>query len=253
MSIDFKTYLTPSIPKEIFQILSTYLEDKCNIKVNLIFETISSGPKYNNMIEEDLSFMCSPPYYWLCDKFNDQIELVPYAPIFNDMRNNDEPLYFSDILVNKNSDIQCLDDLNGHTWAYNDTESLSGYFCIRDYMNKIKMICSGDHLTSIKMVENNKVDITCIDSNVLLFTKHNLKLIGTFGPHPVQPCVINKKCKYKDLIINAFEEINDSYILDELKKYNISKFGKVDEDFYFNKYSIKDKLTKIENFSGLNI
>ena len=27
MSIDFKTYLTPSIPKEIFQILSTYLED----------------------------------------------------------------------------------------------------------------------------------------------------------------------------------------------------------------------------------
>ena len=115
------------------------------------------------------------------------------------------------------------------------------------------MICSGDHLSSIRMVENNEVDITCIDSNVLLFTNHNLKLIGTFGPHPVQPCVINKKCKYKDLIINAFEEINDSYILDELKKYNICKFGKVDEDFYFNKYSIKDKLTKIENIYTSNL
>ena len=241
MNINIKTYLTPSIPKEIFQILSKYIENICNTKVNLFFETTSSGPKINEMIKEDIAFMCSPPYYWLNDKYGDKIELLPYGMVYDDIRNNNNALYFSDILVRKdNKEINSLDDLNNHVWAYNDTESLSGYFCVKKYMNKIKMICSGGHLNSINMVENGDADITCIDSNALLFTKHNLKLIGTFGPHPIQPCVIKKDCKYKDKIIEAFKNINKSHIMKELKKFRINKFVKVDEYFYYKKYSIKE-------------
>ena len=49
------------------------------------------------------------------------------------MNNNDEPVYFSDIFVHKdNTKINSLDDLDGHIWAYNDTESLSGYYCIKN-------------------------------------------------------------------------------------------------------------------------
>ena len=241
MSINFKTYLTPSIPKEIFEILSKYIEEKCDINVNLILETTSSGPKKGETMTEDLSFMCSPPYYWLNDTYPDTIELLPTAPVFDDPRNNNEPLYFSDILV-KDDRIKSLDDLNGDKWAYNDTESLSGYFCIKNHMDKINMICSGSHLNSIEMVSNNQADITCIDSNVLLFSKHNLKLVGTFGPHPVQPCIINKNCKFKDKIVRAFEEINNNDVIEKLKKYKINKFSKVDKEFYLEKYTIRDLL-----------
>ncbi len=243
MSINFKTYLTPSIPKEIFEIIANYLEIKCNIKVNLIFETKSSGPIKGTAMEEDLAFMCSPPFYWLLEKYKDQIELLPYAPVFIDERNNNLPLYFSDILVHPdNDDINKIEDLDGHIWAYNDTESLSGFFCIKNYMDKIKMICSGSHLNSIKMVQNREADITCIDSNVLLFNKHNLKKIGTFGPHPVQPCIINKNCKYKNEIIEAFSKINNDNVIYLLKKYKIEKFERVNLEFYLNKYSIKNLL-----------
>lgn len=243
MSIDFKTYLTPSIPQEIFNLISKYLENYCKIKVNLLIETSSSGPKKNEPMIEDLSFMCSPPYYWLNEKYKDEIELIPYAPIFDDNRNNDEPVYFSDILIHQdNNKIKSINDLNGDTWLYNDTESLSGYFCIKQYEDKIKMVCSGSHLNSINMVSKKEADITCIDSNVLLFNNNKLKMIGSFGPHPIQPCVIRKDCKYKDKIIDAFKNINDSDIIDDLNKFKIKKFGNVSEDFYFKKYSIENLL-----------
>lgn len=242
MSLTIKTYLTPSIPEEIFQIIANYLEEKCQVPVRLILETTSSGPKKGESIKEDLSFMCTPPYYWLNDSFPDEIELLPYAPVFNDKRNNNQPLYFSDILVHPDSKIGSLDDLNNDRWAYNDTESLSGYFCIKNYMNRIEMICSGSHLNSIKMVTNKEVDITCIDSNVLPFVKHNLKLIGTFGPHPVQPGVLNKNSKYKEKIIRAFEDINNHQVIKELNKYHINKFEEVNNDFYFKRYSIRSLL-----------
>ena len=229
-------------------------------------------------MEEDLSFMCTPPYYWLYDKYGDEIELLPYAPVFDDPRNNGEPLYFSDILVNKdNLNIKNLDDLNNHIWAYNDTESLSGYFCINYYKNlcgtkpvatqipnvllidnilfdsqnknnpdfknsyeNLKMVCSGSHNDSIDMVLSGKADITCIDSNVLFFQNiTNLKQIGMFGPHPVQPCIIKKNCEYKDAIIRAFSEINNDSICKILKdKFHINKFKKLNEKFYFKKYFI---------------
>ena len=242
MSINIKTYLTPSIPMEIFVIISKYIENKIGVPVNLIFETTSSGPKKGEKINEDLSFMCTPPYYWLYDNYKNDIELLPYAPVFDDIRNNNEALYFSDVLVHKDSSIKSIEQLNGHKWAYNDTESLSGYFCIKNYMNRLKMICSGSHLNSIKMVSDKKADITCIDSNVLPFVKHDLKLIYTFGPHPVQPGILNKNSIYKDKIIKAMMEINNDKVIKELNKFNIKKFGKVDQKFYFEKYSIRDLL-----------
>jgi ABC-type phosphate/phosphonate transport system substrate-binding protein len=229
MSIKFKTYLTPSIPKEIFIFIAEFIEQECKIKVDLKFETKISGPKKGKMMKEDLAFMCCPPFYWLSQEYYDEIELVPWAPVFDDIRNGELPVYFSDILVHPdNRDIETLQDLNKHKWAYNDTKSLSGYFCIKNYHHKLKMICSGSHLNSIDMVKNKKADITCIDSNALLFLDHGLKKIGTIGPHPVQPCVIKRDCIYKDEIFKAFSKLEN-----KLNKYKIKNFRKINKNFYF--------------------
>ena len=240
MSIIFKTYLTPSIPREIFIIMAKYLERHCNIMVDLQFELTSSGPKKGTKLEEDLSFMCSPPLYWLYDEYKDDIELIPVAPIFDDIRNKDEPVYFSDVLVKNNRSINSLDDIIGKTWSYNDTESLSGYFCIKKYMRHLNLVCSGSHLNSLDYIRDNKADVTCIDSNALLFVNHDFKKIHTFGPHPIQPCIIKKSCKYKNEIIDAFKKINDDKeVINEFNKYKILRFGTVNENFFFKKYSIK--------------
>lgn len=227
--ITCKTYLTPSIPKEIFEIICNYIETTINVPVKLICETTSSGPKNGTMIDEDISFMCSPPFTWLYNNHKDKIELLEYAPVYDDPRNNNKPVYFSDVISNK---INKLDELNNHIWGYNDTESLSGYFCMNKYMDKVKLYCTGGHLNSIKMIKNNKIDITCIDSNALLFINEKLNIIHTFGPHPIQPCVLNKKCKYIDDIKKCFENINNNIIIHKLNKYKIKSFSNIDLSFY---------------------
>ena len=74
MSINVKTYLTPSIPKEIFEILSEYIENKCNIKVNLLIETTSSGPKKGERAKnQDM-----PIKYIRCDKAGENQNLHEY-------------------------------------------------------------------------------------------------------------------------------------------------------------------------------
>ena len=130
--------------------------------------------------------------------------------------------------------------MDGQIWAYNDTESLSGYFCIKNYMSKVNLVCSGSHLNSIMMVHNGEADITCIDSNALLFVKHNLKKIASFGPHPVQPIIIKKNYKYKNELINVFEKVISKY---DFSDFKIKKITKVNNNFYFKKYSMKHLLT----------
>lgn len=240
MSLTFKVYLTPSIPSKIFQLISDYLSNYCEIKIKLIFETHSSGPKKGILMEEDLAFMCTPPFIWQKQFFPDKIELCPYAPVYDDKRNNGLPLYFSDIIVNKNSLIKKLDDLNYQMkYGYNDTESLSGYFCIKKFLKEEQMICTGSHLKSLQMLKNNKIDFTCIDSNVLLYQDlKDFEIIGTSKPHPVQPLIIKSNCKYKKIIFEALSKINNLPILVELKKFKILKFENVNEKFYMQDYSI---------------
>ena len=233
MSIILKTYLTPDIPKEIFVIIADYLEKECRIKINLEFETNNSGPKNSQEMKEDIAFICFISYYWLSQRCNKQIELIPWAPVFNDYRNCGLPLHFSDILVNPNNkELNCLEDLNNHIWAYNNVESFSEYDYLKNkYNNRVKMICSGSNLNSIQMVKDSKADITCVDSNVLLFLNHGLKRIGTLGPHPMQPCIIKQDCIYKEKIMNAFSTINEK-IGDKLNHYFINKFGRINKELY---------------------
>tara|TARA_B100001121_G_scaffold309453_1_gene336359 strand:+ start:25482 stop:26237 length:756 start_codon:yes stop_codon:yes gene_type:complete len=236
-----ESYLVPSIPSDIFKIICKYIKKELNVNVKLKFITTSSGPKINDKITADIMFMCTPPFYWLKDS-NKNIELINWAFVFDDPRNNDLPLYFSDVFVkNDNIKINKLKDIEGKKWAYNDTESLSGYFCIKNYWDKINLVCSGSHIESIKYINNGKVDVSGIDSNALLFLEHNLKKIATIGPHPIQPIVINTNSKFYNSLKKIFAVINyDIETMKNLKKFKIKKFGYVDDTFYFQKYHIRD-------------
>jgi len=49
------------------------------------------------------------------------------SPIPLDERSSGRPLYFSDVIVRRESSIEQFEDLEGHSWSFNDLHSLSGH------------------------------------------------------------------------------------------------------------------------------
>ena len=55
-----------------------------------------------------------------------ELELLA-APVLDGPRYEQQPVYFSDVIVRADSPYHTLEDLAGETWAYNEESSHSGY------------------------------------------------------------------------------------------------------------------------------
>ena len=60
----------------------------------------------------DVGFVCSPTYKWLHQELN----LLP-VPVPADVRAAGRPVYFGDVVVNKQSPFVMFEDLRGRRWA----------------------------------------------------------------------------------------------------------------------------------------
>src|SRR5260221_11902594 len=49
------------------------------------------------------------------------------APVLAGARYGDEPVYYSDVIVHRQSPLRSFADLRGRSWAYNEVYSQSGY------------------------------------------------------------------------------------------------------------------------------
>jgi phosphate/phosphite/phosphonate ABC transporter binding protein len=73
------------------------------------------------------------------------------------------PIYWAQILVARDSDIQTIDDLNGKTWGYVDAGSTSGYllplaFFADKGITPGEATATGGHNQAVKAVYNGEVD-----------------------------------------------------------------------------------------------
>jgi len=132
ISLHLRTYLTPSIPNGLYDLIIKYVNKTTNLQLSLSFEHEHSGPPREQPDqflsgEIDLGHLCSPPYIWLISDDNPSVELFPLAPVFYDKRTNGKPVYFSDVIVATTSPVKTFNDLRGKTWCYNDPESLTCY------------------------------------------------------------------------------------------------------------------------------
>src|SRR6202022_965689 len=104
------------------------------------------------------------------------------APVLHGERDQHRPIYFSDVIVRRESSYTSLDDLHGCAWAYNQKESHSGWTIV--YYSLLKrrktppffgqFIETGSPQRSIAHVLNGQADATAIDSQVLdVFLAHN--------------------------------------------------------------------------------
>lgn len=86
---------------------------------------------------------------------------------------SNSPFYYSAIVVSKNSKIRKLADLKNKTIAFVDEKSTSGYLYPQIFLRKNnfsdksfkKIIFSGNHATSIDLLENKKVDAVAVFSD----------------------------------------------------------------------------------------
>ncbi len=135
------------------------------------------------------------------------VELLA-APFLQPERYANRPIYFSDVIVRRDSPYTSFEHLQGRIWAYNERASHSGcnlvcYSLLERHKSPHyfgQTIKSGSHLTSLQMALDGQVDATAIDSHVLdVLLQRNpelatrLRIIDMFGPSAMPPIVIAKR------------------------------------------------------------
>ena len=244
-TIRFATYLAPNIYNTYARI-ARYVEEKTGHPTTLIvgqsFDQIADG-------QVDVAFMCGLPYATLAESPACPFELLA-APVLRGERYQRRPIYFSDVIVRKESPHTSFDDLRGCAWAYNQKESHSGWNIV--YYSLLKrgktpdffgqLIESGSHLRSISLLLAGQADATAIDSQVLdVFLAHNpteaasLRAIDMLGPSSVPPVVIARsvdqslKRKLQTALLTMHE---DPQTASALRSGAIERFVRVcDEDY----------------------
>jgi len=200
------SYLAPSIPAKFFELVAKVISEGTGLEVHLRFEERISGPLPGDENPfgdgtADLGFVCSPTYKWLHQELN----LLP-VPVPADERAAGRPVYFGDVVVNKQSPFVMFEHLRGRRWAYNDRNSRSGWFSMLDRIAPLpphaffsELVHAGTHLESLRLVETGQVDAAAIDSNALLNVVRRgggaaaeFRVIETWGPFPIQPVVIRR-------------------------------------------------------------
>lgn len=157
--------------------------------------------------EIQLCWLCGLPYVWKADADAAVIELC-VAPVMQAARYADRPVYFSDVVVRRDSRFHAFADLRGSTWAYNEPRSHSGYNVVAHHLASIgaangyfrRAVESGAHQVSLRMIAGGEVDAAAIDSTVLEAELARfpalgdmIRVIDTLGPSPMPPWVVAKR------------------------------------------------------------
>lgn len=252
---------------DIYQKMADYITAKTGQPIMIV--TGLSYDTINKMLEDGAlagGFVCGLPYVLLKEK-KEKIELM-VAPVMKAARYQNKPIYYSDLVVAKDSPYKTLEDLRGKKFVYNDELSNSGYNLPRAYFleNKVdkkffgKITRSGSHEESISAVANKKADFSFVDSLVLDYENHihskdaqAVRVIHSLGPAGVPPLIMTTKLdkslfkKIKQAFVNMHKDPEGRKILNTGL---VERFDSVN-DSDFN--SIRDKYLYAKSRNSLEI
>ena len=251
----FATYLASSL-YETYQYITHYVGAKMGQPTIL-----AVGQTFNEFAEGqvDVGFICGLPYVQMAHSPSCPIELL-VAPILQGERYQNRPIYFSDVIMRRESPYTSFDDLQGCVWAYNQRVSHSGWNLVcyslfergktLDYFGQ--MIETGSHQRSISLVLEGQADATAIDSHVLdVFLARNravagaLRIIDMLGPSSIPPIVIARtvdqelKRQVQEVLLTMHE---DSLAANILHAGAIDRFVRVSDEDY---QDIRDMRAKV--------
>jgi phosphonate transport system substrate-binding protein len=197
----FVTYLAPNV-RPLYEFIARYIGERLDCATELFV-----GESYARVAEADVAFLCGLPYVRLVEQPEPPVELLA-APVLRGARYGGRPVYFSDVIVRRDSRFRSFADLRGARWAYNERNSHSGFGVVRYHLARLgqtnryfrRVIETGWHERSIRLVVTGTVDASAIDSQVLAVAlrehphlAHRLRVIDTLGPSTIQPVVAARR------------------------------------------------------------
>jgi len=231
------TFLAPTL-YSTYKYITEYVGEQLNIPAVLTIGESLEGFADGQI---DMGFMCGLLYVHLTNQHPSPVEPLA-APVLLGPRYHDEPIYFSDVIVRRDSAYQSFDDLQGSIWTYNETGSHSGYNLVdytlfkqsRTHQFFGRMIASGSHMRSLQMVLDGTAAATAIDSHVLdmLFQNRKdltdqLRVITTLGPSTIPPVVVaarlDEQLKRRLRVALLTMHTND-YAASKLREGRIARF-----------------------------
>lgn len=256
--------ITPKEGFAYYQKLLKYLGDKIGMDVD--YMDAESYAEINNMVETgmaDAAFVCGKPYVDGHDKFGMELLVAPQA--------YGKTVYYSYIIVPRESTVKSLKELKGKTFAFGDPGSNSGKL-VPAYMIALmnetpetffsKYIYTYGHDKSIQAVAEGIVDGAAVDYLIWeYFNRINpeltskTKIIEKSPPCGIPPVVVRSnldpalKEKIKSIFLSVHEDEAGREIL---KGMMIDKFVAVEDSLYDsirNMRTIVDKIkkSKLEN------
>lgn len=232
------------------QLIAAYLSEQISIPMEFIGSTQwQDREKLFDCGVIHVCWMCGLPYIWRADQRSPSIELLA-APVMKPVRYQNQPVYFSDVVVHRESKFRRFGDLRGASWAYNEPHSHSGYNITRYILAKMGLengffglvTASGSHIRSLELILAGTVDASAIDTTVLdlLLTEkpeigEQIRVIDTWGPSPIPPWVISKKLdadlrqSMRRLLLEMHRHPEGRKILDQGL---IDHFTQVDDQYY---------------------
>jgi phosphonate transport system substrate-binding protein len=234
----------------VYDEISDYLAKKLEREVSFI--TGFSYSTINSMLDSgmaDIGFICGLPYVMMHDEPQSNIELL-LAPVMKSKKYHNKPKYYSYVIVQKESKFASFSDLKGSTYVYNDEISNSGYNMPRAKLIEMgetsgffgKVLRSGSHEESIRMVALGEADASAVDSLVYdydmaknpEFTQQT-KILEVLGPAGIPPVVISSEIspplrkKISDTLLGMKDDPVGAKILEQAL---VDRFTVVDDSNY---------------------
>jgi phosphonate transport system substrate-binding protein len=199
----FGTFLAPNM-LPVYEAVTLEVGRRLGIETELVVETDYEACAND---ENEVCFVCSLPYVEF-ERRGVAPSVPVAAPVLQGERYGGRPVYFSDVIVHVDSPFRSFLDLRGHSWAYNEPLSHSGYGITRYHLLELgethgffsDVIESGFHERSMRLVADGEVDASAIDSQVLAVAlrddpslARSLRVVDTLGPSTIQPVAVAKR------------------------------------------------------------
>jgi phosphonate transport system substrate-binding protein len=157
--------------------------------------------------EIQIGWVCGLPYVRHTAQLPAPFMLLA-APVMRASRYGQRPIYFSDVIVHRDSTFELFADLRGASWAFNEPGSHSGHNLTRYHLATIgessaffgSILAAGSHQNAIELVRQREIDASAIDSTVLEIEiqlrpeiQQDIRILASLGPSPIPPLVISKQ------------------------------------------------------------
>ena len=239
------TYLAPNV-LPVYRAVTEELGRRLGVAAELVVETDYESCARD---ENDVCFVCSLPYV-VFERQGISPAVPVAAPVLSGARYGGRPVYFSDVIVRRDSPFRSFLDLRGRSWAYNEPLSHSGYGITRHHLLGLgetdgffgRVVEAGFHEESIRLVAAGQVDASAIDSQVLAIALRDepslgrsLRVIEALGPSPIQPVAVSRRLppdlrqRIREILVSLHR---DPAVRRRLAVGLVERFVAVDAAFY---------------------